>query len=111
MPSKRAPCNHCGRVLAIVARGLCGGCYHTRGVRDRYEADSSKDTSKHRAMTEEQLDAMIAERMKKLPKWWTEERERINNRTAGPRLSPLEKRSEEMRKARQSNPVRRRKKR
>lgn len=67
-------CRHCKRRKAAKdKRGLCFACYITPGIR-RQHAPAFKQPKE---MTMEELDAMIAQRMKRLPKWWWKEEERM----------------------------------
>lgn len=61
-------CRHCEKERYIKARGLCNVCYADRAVRQMYK--SQRPAWSRDEPTEEQLDALIAERMQNLPKWW-----------------------------------------
>lgn len=66
---KPVPCKECGVPKFIRARGLCRTCYYV--VRER--EDSVTPRAVEPEPTDEELDAIIAERMKDLPEWWEKE--------------------------------------
>lgn len=81
-------CKHCDRhVKRLIGRGLCTSCYQNKDVRALYPARGGEGQRKVRfateappqksrqpaGPTEEELDALIAERMKNLPDWWDAE--------------------------------------
>lgn len=74
-------CQHCPRLLSNRVgrgRGLCTRCYEDRAVRDLYPRRKSgpKDCDTPPVddePTEAELDALIAEQLKRLPVWWDED--------------------------------------
>jgi hypothetical protein len=64
---KFANCQHCGEFCKVRSRGLCAGCYHKHDVRAKYKRDPLRCEKEE---TMEDLEALIAEQMKCLPKWW-----------------------------------------
>jgi len=71
-----APCKHCNRPpgKTRMRKGLCSGCYEKPWIRVRYPATNPQAYERQENQeTMEQLDAIIAEQMKCLPKWWKQE--------------------------------------
>lgn len=67
----REPCQHCKVRNGISHKcGLCVGCYETRRIRDLYLSRRIEQRHEADGPTMEELEAIIAERMKNLPKWW-----------------------------------------
>lgn len=66
-------CKHCKRPINYVKRGLCSTCYADRSIRKLYPKQSAFDDP-----SMEELDAMIAERMKRLPSWWFDGYEQLD---------------------------------
>lgn len=70
----REPCRHCKVRNGIKYKlGLCVGCYGTRRIRDLYVSFRVTERPEADEPTLEELDAIIAERMKDLPDWWRTE--------------------------------------
>lgn len=69
-------CAHCKTEdVWLVGRGLCGTCHKKKDIRFQYKLKNGRteeDTAGDHLPepTQEELDAMIAERMKNLPAWW-----------------------------------------
>lgn len=64
-------CRHCKKRKRNKARGLCGVCYSQPAIRTMYpfrEQYVLRRATKEE--TEADLDRIIAEQMKRLPKWW-----------------------------------------
>lgn len=59
-------CRHCQRNKANRPRGLCWSCYYRPGIRDQYPSTSKYAPTGEPAQA--QLDAMIAEQQKTMPK-------------------------------------------
>lgn len=59
-------CRHCQKVRANRPRGLCWGCYYTPGVLELYPSTSK--FAKRREPTQAELDALIEEQRKTMPK-------------------------------------------
>lgn len=100
-----ANCRHCNRYQTVHSRGLCWTCYRTPGLKDQYppmpKAEASRlgakaSLEKRQAMreefgteepTDEQLEAMIAEQRKKLPRWWKDDAEQERRKEPGEGLT------------------------
>lgn len=80
-----AKCKHCSRDWYIKAKGLCERCYANPQIRVLYpnlKGRTGRRTDLRREPTEDELDAIIAAQMKRLPRWWyndTPACERSNN--------------------------------
>ena len=70
----RSACLHCKTVRFVRHRGLCERCYNSADIRCKYPRLDKK--SELDTLTESELDALIAERMKVLPDWWESESDR-----------------------------------
>lgn len=71
----RLPCLHCGRNKSVTrVRGLCSKCYDDRDVRAQYP--DGRSAPREDDPSEAELEALIAEQMQRLPKWWAAEVER-----------------------------------
>lgn len=83
---KYGDCRHCNRVRRLVSRGLCWLCNEDPDIRARYCKLSSLEAYMEREdqTTEEELEAMIAEQMAKLPAWFW----RDTMKEGGPRSAP-----------------------
>lgn len=57
-------CRHC-KTGPPHRRGLCWTCFHTGDIRALYAPKYTKPNE-----TMEDIEAMIAEQMQNLPKWW-----------------------------------------
>lgn len=66
---KQPPCKHCGVGYRNGGNGLCKRCRHDADVCRLYGLTLPPSENP----TEEELNAMIAERMKDLPPWWRKE--------------------------------------
>lgn len=66
--SNRPKCLHCQRRLASRPRQLCAICYYRPEVRVKYPRKCVRSQADEPSM--EELDALIEERSKVLPKWW-----------------------------------------
>ncbi len=68
-------CEHCKKRDYQQGRGLCWRCHRDPEIREQYERQYDNGDE----LTEEQLDAMIAEQMKDLPSWWWEDWKMMGN--------------------------------
>ncbi len=76
------PCLHCKADRRLRSRGLCYTCYEHPEIRAQYPT-LCRHWLKHHDETMEEVEALIAEQRRCLPKWWDREtvREwRIHNR-------------------------------
>ena len=70
--AERPRCRHCPR-RACRPRGLCSVCYEVPAIRAMYARRPSRRKCDGPEPTGAELDALIAEQMKNLPAWWTDE--------------------------------------
>jgi hypothetical protein len=73
----RPACRHCRKNLACRPRRLCFRCHSDPSVRNLYPSRNKFASYKSRGEsdpTEAELDATIAEQMKRLPAWWWKEK-------------------------------------
>ena len=68
MPNPKKTCRHCHKRPAWRPRGLCWSCHRNTAIRALYPIESKY--APKREPTEAELDLLIAERMRNLPKWW-----------------------------------------
>lgn len=75
-------CLHCKEQRAVKCRGICAKCFYTPGVRELYPLIVPKTyrPDSTALLSEAELDALIAEQMKCLPKWWKRETEEETER-------------------------------
>ena len=75
------PCRHCGKAKVSRPRGLCWKCYyavkHLYTSQSKFASAGAKGHDEGPEPTLAELEAMIAERMKKLPAWWAAETHRF----------------------------------
>lgn len=71
-------CKHCGRLRYIGARGLCGGCYQSQGIRDLYPASEChvREDDRGNGLTEAEVEGIVAEQSANLPAWFYDDRKR-----------------------------------
>lgn len=70
-------CRHCGVRKIVRPRGLCWRCYYDPQVKKLYHSQSKYAPRETRGeidpeddMTQEEVDARVAEQMANLPDWW-----------------------------------------
>ena len=76
-------CVHCGKDRCVYGRGLCGRCYYTPGLRERYpylprprsaaaekQAREPQPLRFEAEMTADEVERMVAEQMECLPDWF-----------------------------------------
>lgn len=73
---RQGVCRHCNQGRATRSRKLCYGCFQNTDIRELYPRSKrggvggTNGKPKNEEPTEEELEAIIAEQMKRLPKWW-----------------------------------------
>lgn len=68
MAKPRKMCQHCRTRFVNRSRDLCWECYYTPDIKALYRPKNRTANDPEPTMAE--LDAMIAEQMQCLPKWW-----------------------------------------
>jgi hypothetical protein len=63
-------CQHCEKATGQTRRGLCRTCYAVPAIRRLYRTAIVVPTHEP---TEAELDELIAQQRKCLPKWWNRE--------------------------------------
>lgn len=67
-------CKHCGiNKAAQRKRGLCQRCYCNPLIRDVYPCGNACRGAFATEMTEEQVEALVAQQYANLPSWWDSE--------------------------------------
>ena len=85
--AKLGTCRHCRLPRYIGSRGLCSTCYRDPWVRKLYRPKHAyptgrpHDDDKGSDLTAEQVEALVAEQMTRLPKWFVVETEVAESRT------------------------------
>lgn len=69
----RGNCIHCGEFRPLRARQLCTPCYMLPDIRAIHPSKIGNGNGPTLA----ELDALVAERMKNLPRWWKDEAAKI----------------------------------
>lgn len=69
----KIPCRHCGKPVASRKRGLCWRCSGTPEISDLYPA---QPPGPHYEPSAEEVERIVAEQMRRLPKWWNQESRR-----------------------------------
>lgn len=63
-------CRHCRQRPGTKSRGLCWRCYADGSILGKYPR-ANDDAERHE--TAEEIEALVEEQMKRLPKWWDSE--------------------------------------
>ena len=91
-------CRNCGKPKVNRPRGLCWGCFYCLAIRERYAplgalGEAGAKGHRDEEPTTEDLDALIAEQMKRLPRWWWSDVAEMERRERGGRGDSRRKRS------------------
>lgn len=70
LPYPRGKCRHCGRILLLRGRGLCGTCYLNRSIRNQYatlRTNRTDATANKADISEAELDQLISQQRPTMP--------------------------------------------